>query len=309
MIDRFQEIELNRREADAIAQNLQSQLGIPVQNLLQFDTGNNPEIAARVLPLIEQWVTKVSRGDIRATLYTLFQTRHARKYLPCMLAWLQTEAHPPALRALKFAISIAMRASDAELVWEVLKSKDLGAADIPLLLKLAKSKTVGAEVNSLIWAGLGSGTFSVFSFDRISNVHDDRILKELLSRAKDPDPEVRKQVRRLFERGRPLPAPLERARLGPNRRLDLFSTEVDTDQLFTVLTLMETKFGVHLPKQLSDLAFVEALPVNKWVNTPAIGNPDVAYTYWFRLETDEVMEVVLQQDKDPSAGMVGKQGQ
>lgn len=304
MIDRFAEIELNRREAETIAQDLEQTLRVPIRNLLQIDTFRDKQLAATVLPVLADWLPKATRGGVRATLYTLFQTRYAHGFLSRMIDWLRIEVHPPAISALKFAIKIAMRPSDADLVWSVLKFKDLDGADVPFLLQLAKSKNIGAEVNDVIWAGLRSGTFSVFSFDRISNVHDNRIQEELLSRATDPDPEVRKQVRRLFERGRPLPPPLRKVRTGPNRRLDLFSMEVDADQLFSILTLVETQFGVRLPPDLSDLAFLEALPVDKWVTSPAdSGREECAF--WFRLETDEVVEVVLQH---ASKGRQGTRG-
>lgn len=299
MFDRFKEIELNKLEAGRIAQDLQQKLGVPVRNIQQFETATNQHLAEQVLPLAAEWVPRATRGGIRACLYSLFTTKYAHGFVPTMLDWLRVEEHFPAIRAMKSALSMAMRPSDAERVWSVLQFKDLDEADVPFLLQLAKSKKVGAEVNDAILAGLESGTWSVFSFDRLSSVKDDRIREALFSRVNDPDPEVRKQVRRLFALERPLPKSLRKTRGGPDRRFDLFSTEVDNDRLFVVLTLLESQFGVRVPPEIADLAFLEDLPVDLWFRTAAEGESDAGYTFWFRLETDDVVEVVLQRISSP----------
>ncbi|HAX43895.1 MAG TPA: hypothetical protein PLF84_15095 [Bryobacteraceae bacterium] len=300
MFDRFKEIELNKIEAGRIAQDLQQKLGVPVRNIQQFETATNQQLAEQVLPLAAEWVPRATRGDIRACLYNLFATKHAHSFVPTMLDWLRVEEHVVAIHAMKSALSVAMRPSDAERVWSVLQFKDLDGADVPFLLQLAKSKKVGVEVNDAILAGLESGTWSVFCFDRLSSVKDDRIREALFSRVNDPDPEVRKRVRRLFALERPLPKSLRKTRGGPDRRVDLFSTEVDNDKLFVVLTLIESQFGVRLPPEIADLAFLEDLPVDRWFRTAAEGESDAGYTFWFRLETDDVVEVVLQRISSPN---------
>jgi hypothetical protein len=299
MFDRFKEIELNKIEAGRIAQDLQQKLGVPVRNIQQFETATNQQLAEQVLPLAAEWVPRATRGGVRASLYTLFQTKHAHSFVPTMLDWLRVEEHVPAIHAMKSALSVAMRPSDAELVWSVLQFKDLDGVDVSFLLQLAKSKKIGTEVNDAILAGLESGTWSVFSFDRLSSVKDDRIREALFSRVNDPDPEVRKQVRRLFALERPLPKSLRKTRGGPDRRFDLFSTEVDNDRLFVVLTLIESQFGVRLAPEIAELAFLEDLPVDRWFRTAAEGELDAGYTFWFRLETDDVVEVVLQRISIP----------
>lgn len=288
-------IRENLNQHRRILLDIAAKTGISAVHVQQFHNANR-EVADLVLPILAAWVRQIPSGDVRGDLYVPFRSPQASAYIDSMLQWLLDERHAIALDSLKSAIYVAMRKKDAAKVWAALRSAQPSYFDYQIMVKLAKIPSVASEVRDALLELVQSDDLDPADYYEIGKVGDDRIVSAIYAKGDHPDPEVRWAVRRLKARLSPLPASVRKAAVRTDPRIGrrcLYSTEVDNDQLHIVLESLKKRFGFGLPDDLHDLSFLDSLPLDRWVWTPARSDTDQVAEFWFRLEGPGVVEVLL----------------
>lgn len=288
-------IRENLNQHRRILLDIAAKTGISAVHVQQFHNANR-EVADLVLPILAAWVRQIPSGDVRGDLYVPFRSPQASAYIDSMLQWLLDERHAIALDSLKSAIYVAMRKKDAAKVWAALRSAQPSYFDYQIMVKLAKIPSVASEVRDALLELVQSDDLDPADYYEIGKVGDDRIVSAIYAKGDHPDPEVRWAVRRLKARLSPLPASVRKAAVRTDPRIGrrcLYSTEVDNDQLHIVLESLKKRFGFGLPDDLHDLSFLDSLPLDRWVWTPASSDTDQVAEFWFRLEEPGVAEVLL----------------
>jgi len=295
MNDAIFSIRENIEQATRIKRDITAKTGIHVVHVQQFHNANR-DVADLVLPILAAWVRQIPSGDVRGDLYVPFRSPQASAYIDSMLQWLLDEHHAIALDSLKSAIYVAMRKKDAAKVWAALRSAQPSYFDYRIMVKLAKIPSVASEVRDALLEIVQSDDLDPAAYYEIGKVDDDRIVSAIYAKADHPDPEVRRAVRRLKARLSPLPGSLRKPALKADPRIGrtcLYSTEVDSEQLHLVIQSLRKRFGFALPVDLHDLSFLDSLPLDRWVWTPASSDTDQDAEFWFRLEEPGVVEVLL----------------
>ena len=285
----------NLEQSRWIKLDIAARTGIHVDKLQQL-TITDRGLADLLFPLLAEWIPKIPSGDVRASIYNLFRSRFASAYIDVMLQWLREERHSIAQGFLKDAIYVAMRKKDAAKVWAVLRAVRSSSFDYQIMVKLANVPSVASEVRDALLDIVQAREIDPDHYYEIGRVDDDRIISAIYAKADHHDPEVRRAVRRLKARLSPLPGSLRKPAVKTDPRVGrrcLYATEVDNDQLHIVLESLKKRFGFGLPDDLTDLSFLDSLPLDRWVWTPASSDTDQVAEFWFRLEEPGVAEVLL----------------
>ena len=280
--------EIHRR----ILEDIRQKTGLALRHVQGADTAQGV-IAEKVLPVLAEWVPHVMHRNIRAAIYNRFVTKFAAPFIQTMVNWAQHEPDLHGLDALYCALAVAAQAPNAESLWDA--SINLPKTDnyYLLLAKLASFPQISADVKDKVVQELEDPRLGFAALKALSEVDDPRVVKAFESRATTPDKGIQALVRRVVNRSKRLPSGLEYIGSEPDRNGELFSTEVDLDQLEPTLKELARNFRLKIPSSVLKGHFLSQVALNRWVATAVntSGNDQVHLA--FRLEDVDTVEIVL----------------
>jgi hypothetical protein len=288
------ETQANRELTKLIVADIEQRTGIVLPNLsMAIVAVEDPERAARIYPILKEWLQKPLTRDVRLGIQDVFVSENASPYLHDMLDWMRAE--PPHLFKghIRTLVSRVMQPSQYEMVWRAVVEDGPHGDDYELLPKLAKCSAIRAEVIERILKDLESGQLNWWQLAQAAKVDDGRIRERILAKVDDPDAQIRRVARRLAAKQTALPNGFRRSATAPARQHELFSAEVDVGELGGVLKEMEVEFGVAVPKGCKSGRFTERMEVDEWVWIATDKPERQGLELWFRLEDIDVVEIVL----------------
>jgi hypothetical protein len=140
---------------------------------------------------------------------------------------------------------------------------------------------------------MDSGNHRPFELRDVADVDDPLVLQWFKDHAMSPDKDLRKLAQQVIGRKGKLPSHVRYSAEGPDRRLEMFSTEVDLDALPELLRNLSERFHCNPPIQAKRFLFVGRIGLDKWVvvDPPLKAVPNL--NAWLRLEDFDTVEVVL----------------
>ncbi len=275
-----------------IVEEIRSKTGLPCVHIDGLDTSEE-EIARVALPILADWVSVVPEENIRAAIYSRFNSKHASQFLPAMVKWASEERSGRAKEILNFAISTALRPEDADYVWQVLPDLTKTPAYYAILARLARIPAVAEKATVALTSALQDSKLGISELIYISEVDDPRITAWFEQMTGSSDKRVRAVARKVIDRGKRLPRGVSFAQRAPNRTGELFSAEVDLDEVESLLTQLEHQLNLRFPIAIRKAQFLSRVPVDKWVTADTKGPGGLASQVYFRVEDFSTVEVVL----------------
>lgn len=313
----------------AILRDIEARTGLSFMHLDGIDTCDR-SIAEAVLPVLKEWVPLVREDNIRGGLYHRFGTANAHPHLDSLIEWWKHESEKINAGTLTWAIVQAAKPADGERLWKLCQELPPKPGHYALLAKLATFPAVEREVkdrlvealehlkvqmprrfDDKLIAELGPLTpeerkaklqllfheaeedesLTVGDVQHISQVNDPRIRKWFEGQVNSPNPGLRLVARRAVKRGKRLPRGVWYADHLPDRRAEIFSTEVDLEELRPFLAQLAKEIGLEIPAPVRTGRFLDRIDVDRWVVAPTQTTQGEPAELWFRLEDVDVVEI------------------
>lgn len=250
------------------------------------------EVARAVLPVLVPWVDTVDVPNIRLGIYFCFRTPHAYPFIDKLIDWWEKETDFLCLNMLGVILSKVLKEREAERVWRSCRQDEHRRRDFMLLAKLATFPSVAAEVKEELVHSLDESQ-PIGNLEVISKVDDPRIREWFISRVHSTNTDLRNVARRVIARGKKLPREVQLPVAPPDRSAEIYSTEIDLEELGATLKQFERELGVRIPRGLQSIGFLASLEVDRWIMVPTRSNAEEPLEIWLRLEDIDTVEVVL----------------
>jgi len=275
-----------------ILADIQLRSGLSYRRIGGIDT-RDKATAETVLPILAEWVPMMPPRGLRHEIYNRFITVHANRYMRSLVEWAKHEPYSLAVDSLIQAVACAAKPADAEWVWKATHELPKSPFHYFLLAKLARFPAVASEVKDELVEALGSPGLHLYEIQSIGEVDDPRIWKWFESRVDTPDRRVRALARKVVEKGRQLPRGIVYAPAPPDRRGELFSTEVDIHQTTGVLKTLAKDLRLKIPAPVRSADFLSRLEPDHWAVARVQTEQGEPASVWFRLEDFDTVEIVV----------------
>ena len=290
------------RTEKEILEDVRRRTGIAVSGLPWFDTKKDERVAKAVLPILAEWLEKPIEG-IRGTIYSLFASPYAKDWIDLIVAnWLTCEDEL-SRSALVSALCIITQDRDAPRIFELMQRDVAKLEDFRLLAKLAEFPSVERQVRDYMVKVLEEREVGASDLEDASKVRDPRIAEQVRRREHSKVSTVRLVARRFAARSNRLPLGLYRVAEPPSRDYELFSTEVDYEDLKRLLRDLASRFDLRLSsssiKKVCDVLL--GAPLDTWLATEVKDKNGRPGGIWLRLEDIDTVEVIVA-SVSPSAG-------
>lgn len=255
----------------------------------------DPRIASAVLPVLRNWVWLLDQPNLRNAIYARFHTPFASPYLSDLIEWWQKETDDLGLSLVTQCIVLVAKPADAARLWKLCQELPRRPLHYMLLAKLATFPATECEVKeALVKALQEDSSLTVADLEFISKVNDPRIRQWFEGQVDSVNRHIRVIAQRVVARGKKLPKEVEAVVAAePDRRQELFSTEVDVEEAGALLRNLAKEFGLKVPAAVRRLSFLASLNVDQWVRARVTSSSQDVLSLWFRLEDSDVVEVVL----------------
>jgi hypothetical protein len=283
---------LGQQTSQRIVEEIHRKTGLHCVQLEDLDTSHEG-IARVTLPILAEWVSVVPEDNIRAAIYSRFNSKYASQFLPAMVTWATEERSERGREILNFAIATALRPEDADYVWQVLPELSKTPAYYAILVRLAGIPAVAAKAKLAIANGLQDSKLGISELIYVSEVYDPRITAWFERKMASADKRERAVAHKVIDRGKRLPRGIAVAESAPNRSIELFSTEVDLDQASHTLARLEKELSLRLPPVVRRAQFLSRLSVDKWVMAMSQWTGNRSAMIYFRLEDFSTVEIVV----------------
>lgn len=279
---------------NTILEDIEHQVGHRFQHISSIDS-RNAQIAGVVLPIVRRWVPILEQPDFRHAIYALFHTPFASSYVNDLMEWWQKETYELALGTLTACLALVAKPADAARLWKLCQELPRRPLHYMLLAKLATFPATECEVKeALVKALQEDSSLTVADLEFISKVNDPRIRQWFEGQVDSVNRHIRVIAQRVVARGKKLPKEVEAVVAAePDRRQELFSTEVDVEEAGALLRNLAKEFGLKVPAAVRRLSFLASLNVDQWVRARVTSSSQDVLSLWFRLEDSDVVEVVL----------------
>lgn len=243
--------------------------------------------ADEILPVLTGWIPRTEDDGCRETIYSVFASSFAWRHTDVLLSELSTCESPP--QALILAIAYSLKAKHAPQVWEAVRGRRELDCYFFLLSRLVKHQEVKEQVVSEVLDYL-SGDTRPWALQDIASINDHRIATWFIDRSDDPA--VAPFARRLVARGSRRARGVRSLKGDLDRTHELYSTEVDFEDLPTLLTKLAATWRFRPVACLGDMTWLEGLSHGEWAGTEVRSRSE-KFEVWFRLEDIDIVEVVL----------------
>lgn len=285
---------------ERIIEEIRARTGLAYTKIEGIDTSQE-EIARNVLPILAEWIPVVPEQNIRAAIYSRFNSRHASEFLSTMVRWIQDESSERSKDVLNFAIATALRPSDADYVWQILPGLPKTPAYYALVVKLAHVPALAVAAKDALAKALKNGNLGISELIYIGEVEDARITAWFEQRTSSADKRVRALARKVIDRGKRLPRGVAFTEHAPNRTYELFSSEVDIDQASQTLARLEKQLNLRFLPVVRRAQFLSRVTVDRWIVADCQTTGDQPARVYFRLEDFSTVEIVVLETREGRA--------
>jgi hypothetical protein len=258
-------------------------------------------VAEAVLPVLREWVPVVSEDEYRGAMIQRFLTPHAHRYMDELIDWWQSERNPLNSTALTQIIASLAQPEDAERLWHLCRASPPKPLQYLLLAKLAKFPAVAREVKDTLVAALRNTRLTIGELQYISKVRDPRIRDWFELQLDSSNAYVSKLARNVVECWKTLPEAVAPAAIPPDRRAEIYSTEVELEEVPQLLQQLRKELGLKIPAGIRKPTFLEALEPDRWALISSVTVNSKPANLWFRMEDLDTVEIVLTSDEAGSA--------
>ena len=272
-------------------QDIQEKTGYSFSALQRIDL-NDERIAVPVLSVLATWVSRVPSHYRSEIYFMLGFTEFGRPWFEDMLRWWQAESWPEGKSQLTRLIIHYMRDEDGVRVLEMCRDEsfpDRGR----LLTRLAKIPELRETAIDLILKDLSSGRYDLEDFKVYAQLDDARVRQYLVSQTASTDPRIRALADRLFVKDRTPPSWITEAAEQPDRTCEIYSSEVDLDDVDRELSKIATSFGLPKRRLGSRRYFLASADRDQWF-FGCMGERDGTLAFlWLRAEDEDVVEIIV----------------
>ena len=280
------------------------QLGVQLLSELQSSTGLSYEriggiataeesVAKKALPFLRAYFPRVARSErIRAAIFHRFGTPHAVEHLDFLLECFQNEDDALARHLVAQAIALSVDTTHASSVWSWI-SADERMLDLYILRSLARYDSVRQKVIPVLLQKMDDPACTVGEFRMLAKLEDASIKSWFRGKLESPDKQLRLIAQGALARPRRLPKYIQCAGAGPDLRQELFSTEVDLENLPMLLKELSRNFFCRPALNPKRFAFLNRIAIDTWftVEPPKKSVPDIRI--WLRMEDFDTVHVVI----------------
>ncbi len=279
-----------------IIADIRDKTGMSFLHIEGIDT-SRPEIAAVVLPVLEQWVPFVEDDNVRGAIYTRFVSAYAYPYLASIFDWATRERDRLNTSVLGFAIAKLLRPCDAQQVWIALHEMPRPEYYYLALARLAAFPSTSVAAREELVRALETANLPIGDLEHIAKVDDPRIRRWFEAQTNAPHAVIRTLARRVANRGRRLPRGVQVVTVSPDHGRELFSTEVDLENVPALLREMSERYGFQIPSGIRSGSFLTRLEVDQWARIGVRTKVSETLFLWFRLEDVDTVEVLVSPDQ------------
>jgi hypothetical protein len=283
-----------------ILDDIRARTGLSFVILEGIDT-RQEAIATAVLPILVEWFPKLPARNYRHAIYHRMITPYAYPYLDKLISWWETEQYDEARACLTQALAELARPADAERLWKLCQTHAPFPFQYMLMAKLARFPSTEREVKAALVAALENASLRPGDLQFISQVSDPRIRQWFQGQVDSPNRYVRIIAKRAVKRGRRLPSGVELAGGPPDRRLEIFSTEVDLHDVAPLLRQIAEEFDLKMPGTVRKPAFLSSVDIDQWLVAHVATRQGQPASIWLRLEDIDTVEVVVTGSAEHSA--------
>jgi hypothetical protein len=249
-------------------------------------------VADAVLPVLVKWAESVDIPNGRLGIYHRFGTPHAYPFIDKLIRWWEEETDPLCINMLGVILSRILKQREAERVWAFCRRNAGRRRDFMLLTKLATFPTVAAEVKEELVRALDESQ-PIGDLEIISKVDDPHIREWFIARVHSTNTDLRNVARRVVARGKKVPREVQLPAAPPDRSTEIYSTEIDLEELGPILKQFERELGVKIPRALQSVGFLASLDVDRWIMVPTRSKAEEPLEIWLRLEDIDTVEVAV----------------
>lgn len=276
----------------AILDDIRAKTGVSCFRLGGIDT-REESIAQVTLPVLRDWIPLVNEAKYRAAIYHRFFTPHAYSYLDDLITWWSQEDYSIGLSILTQTLAMLARSTDGERLWKLCQQLPPRPEHYYLLAKMATFSSVKREVRDELVAALERSCLPVSDLTAIARVDDPRIRLWFEGKTEDSNKYLRQLAQRVVQRGQRMPSGVGQAGTVPDRTQQMWSTEVDLDQVGPVLAGIAKELGLTLPVKLRQAKFLESAELDQWLVSNVRTKKGTPLLLWFRLEDVDTVELLL----------------
>jgi hypothetical protein len=273
-------------EEQKLLDQIKQATGLTFRHLGSIDT-QQKSLASAVLPVLVEQAREAGDFGLRAAIYMLFATKHARPWVETIINWWTAEQDPIALSVLTMALSRALDRQHAGQVWGIAKSLPWRPNLYLLLTSLTRFSSIADQVKEFIW--VNRRNLRPGDVVDVSRVKDERIRawcrEQKFLRFGLPCPE---------DSAQPLRFRLERSSRLPNRSSEWHSTEIDLRDLEKTIGEFFRKANLDSPNVTSLIVKVIDLPIDRWFKVRFTDARPGWPTVWLRLEDVDTVEIVFE---------------
>jgi hypothetical protein len=277
-----------------ILDDVEERTGMRFRRVGGIDT-RDKAVAGLVLPVLVDWVGRLSEANYRGAVYRCFHTEHARPYLETILSWWMQETDRQNIGFLTQTLALIVDSESAARVWGLYREMRPQPCHYILMSRLAEFTAIGREIRDMLVRNLTSKDLDVPDLLPISRVADPRIREWFLGQQESRDPGIRTIAKKVAARGSALPSWVSRSSAPPDRLTELFSTECDLDKVRPLLVQLAARFRIRLPASVRKASFLWFLETDTWVYVGVETTTNEGAVLWSRMEDYGTVEVVITQ--------------
>lgn len=291
-------------EEKLVLADVQQKTGLAFRRLGCIDK-NNPAVANAVLPVLELWIERVP--ELRGTIFLLFATPHAAKWANLLIRYWETERDPINSMILTSCLCETLQPTQAARVFDLVSQRPPDSNSFRLLAKLAEFASVERQVKDHLVKVLDDPNLRAAELTYISKVRDPRMTEHFKKRLNSSDKNVRLLARRVLARAQKRLRGVPYATGQPNRLHELFSTEIDIDELDSAVHDLAKRLGILPTGPLKNpTRLIEGAELDRWVVVELKGDNGMDASVWLRLEDIDTVELVATRTTESTEANEGK---
>jgi hypothetical protein len=293
-----------------ILRDIEKRTGL-VFNHVQNIAAADDEALSLILPIASEWIPLTAQ-PMRFVLYFLFKSKCAVPYLEQILQWRESETDELSIQGLTQALSILVTPSTARQIWDRFRVLTPDGLEVMLIVKLLDTN-IGDEVfddrisiflnqtAARIERGDPVKTFAYGYLEFYAKVRHRKVREWFSHYVESTDKDLRRLALKSSGRTSPLPKGCWATHELPDLRRELFSTEVDGDDLPSLVIKLAKDYTAKFPPSVRSGQIVDALPDIGYVVCLAESKKSGPMELWLRIESSDSVEVrLIQAIRDPT---------
>lgn len=284
----------------SILDSIHARTGLSFRRLGGVDTAQ-PDIAAKVLPVLREWVPLVTEPHIRHGIYSRFDTPFAVQHVDDLLSWWQAEEDALITSSLTMALTTVVTEATAARVWGQMSRQPITPSDHGLVARLASFPEIADRVLPVILSFLDGVQLRIDRGERVydfalaalisySRVPEHRVREWFARHANSGDSDLRGLARKANRHGLKLSREFRMVAAPPDPSRELYSAEVTFLEFGQSISGLADSFGIQLPATVRTGKILDALKEDLWVVCRVQGNVG-SVEMWLRREDFDTVEV------------------